>query len=428
MANEVICQVPDQPTQNLLPEGLLPAGWQRIRLGDHVTRIGSGLTPLGGESSYLSAGIPLIRSQNVLMNQFSPIGLSFISPEQDQVMCSSRVEKRDVLLNITGASIGRVCVVPDAYCPANVNQHVCVIRCTENLNPRYLALYLSTPGFQRRLMQSQAGATRQALTKRMIADFIVPLPPSGEQERIAALVEGQLGVIKRARAATQAQMDSVQALPAMYYRAAFGEEHAELSSGWRLVRLQDASRFLPARSIAAEGDTEIEAATSACLTETGFDPSGTKKARMFCADAVICRCESGEVLVARSNTPELVGRASEYLGVPMNIVSSDLTIRIRANPELNSSYLAAYLSALFLRGYWRRNSGGASGSMKKITRRQVAELLIPLPTIIEQKRQVSELNDYLRGYTRLRCRIETQLSELDALPAALLRRAFSGEL
>ncbi len=91
---------------------VLPEGWKWIRLGDYVTKIGSGITPRGGHATYLNSGIPLIRSQNVHMNRFEMLGLAYISSEQDNLMKLSRVIKDDVLLNITGASIGRVCVVP----------------------------------------------------------------------------------------------------------------------------------------------------------------------------------------------------------------------------------------------------------------------------------------------------------------------------
>ena len=89
--------------------------WPRRRLGDITTKIGSGFTPLGGHATYKSSGIPLIRSQNVLINSFTTDGLAFISKEQDDEMKSSRVQSGDVLLNITGASIGRVCARPVTF-------------------------------------------------------------------------------------------------------------------------------------------------------------------------------------------------------------------------------------------------------------------------------------------------------------------------
>lgn len=163
--------------------------WPLVRLGDHVHKVGSGLTPLGGEMAYKKNGVPLIRSQNVHLNRFAYYGLVYISPEQDSSMKNSRVEAGDVLLNITGASIGRVCVVPSSLCPANVNQHVCIIRSDGTFDPSFLAFYISSPQFQHFIGSSQSGATRQALTKEMIEDFPVPLLPRDEQHRIVQLLK-----------------------------------------------------------------------------------------------------------------------------------------------------------------------------------------------------------------------------------------------
>lgn len=158
-------------------------------LGEHVTKVGSGSTPRGGEAVYQRSGVPLIRSQNVHMNRFEMEGLVYIAPEQDEQMKQTRVHQDDVLLNITGASIGRVCVVPDAICPANVNQHVCIIRSDGSIEPAFLAYYLSTPSFQRFIQDNQSGATRQALTKEAIEDFRIPFPSLPEQQRIAAILD-----------------------------------------------------------------------------------------------------------------------------------------------------------------------------------------------------------------------------------------------
>ena len=153
-----------------------PQGWQWVRLGDHVTKVGSGITPRGGQASYQRSGVPLIRSQNVHMNRFVAEGIAFISPEQDEQMEGSRVFPEDILLNITGASIGRVCVVPQEVCPANVNQHVSIIRGDGSFDPAFISHFLSIPDFQKQILDSQAGATRQALTKTLIEDFRIPLP------------------------------------------------------------------------------------------------------------------------------------------------------------------------------------------------------------------------------------------------------------
>lgn len=158
--------------------------WPKQKLGSHVSKVGSGITPRGGHSSYITAGIPLIRSQNIHINKFVHKGLAFISSEQDEAMKNSRVQKQDVLINITGASIGRVCVAPETICPANVNQHVSIIRCNESLNPQYLSYYLSSPAFQKFIWDIQSGATRQALTKSLIENFIIPIPDVATQLKV----------------------------------------------------------------------------------------------------------------------------------------------------------------------------------------------------------------------------------------------------
>lgn len=130
-------------------------------------------------------------------------------------------------------------------------------------------------------------------------------------------------------------------------------------------RLGDVCELLPARSIATEGDTEVLAITTACLSETGFQPAGIKRARMRSHDVALSKIALGEVLIARSNTSELVGRVALYSGEVEGVVASDLTIRIKAGSTLKPTFLTIYLSSLYIQGYWKERAGGASDSMKK---------------------------------------------------------------
>lgn len=198
--------------------------WPRKRLGDHVTKVGSGVTPLGGQAAYPRSGIPLIRSQNVHMNRFVHDGLAFISAQQNAEMEGSLVQQGDVLLNITGASIGRVCVVPPELCPTNVNQHVSIIRGDSSFDPAFLSFFISTSEFQKFIWDSQAGATRQALTKAMIEDFQIPLPSLIEQQRIAMTLNEQMAAAEKVRKSLEEQLDTINKLPAALLRQAFNGE------------------------------------------------------------------------------------------------------------------------------------------------------------------------------------------------------------
>lgn len=182
------------------------------KLKELTVKIGSGQTPRGGYRAYVPSGVPLIRSQNVLMGTFSEQGLAFIADKTDSEMAGSRVEPGDVLLNITGASIGRVCVVPAKICPANVNQHVCIIRCGESLRPEFLAGILASPRFQKLIADQEAGGTRQALTKAMIENFEIPLPDKEVQAEISLRLGKRLGEVDKAKSAALSQLRELDAL------------------------------------------------------------------------------------------------------------------------------------------------------------------------------------------------------------------------
>jgi restriction endonuclease S subunit len=117
-----------------------------VLLGPRTTKIGSGSTPRG--ANYAETGIPFIRSLNVLWNKFTDKDLKFISPNVHNHMRGTEVRIGDVLLNITGASIGRSCCPPEKYLPANVNQHVTIIRPTKELQSRFLMYWLTNPDIQ----------------------------------------------------------------------------------------------------------------------------------------------------------------------------------------------------------------------------------------------------------------------------------------
>ena len=159
-----------------------------MKLGDICSKIGSGATPRGGKDSYKDYGIPIIRSQNVRDWAFSSSGLAFIDDEQARVLSSAVVEQGDVLLNITGDSVARACKAPAEFESARVNQHVAIIRANENANNSFLLAWLqASKSLLHKLASS--GATRNALTKGMLENLDVNLPPIDVQNKIAVLVD-----------------------------------------------------------------------------------------------------------------------------------------------------------------------------------------------------------------------------------------------
>lgn len=159
-------------------------------LADLTTKIGSGATPRGGKGVYQDDGTSFIRSQNVFDLRFDHDGLAHISDQAAEALRGVTVSSGDVLVNITGESVTRTCLVDDDALPARVSQHVAIVRAEPSeLDPEYLLYALINPPTKARLTTlSQAGATRRALTKGHLEALEIALPPLEEQERIAGVL------------------------------------------------------------------------------------------------------------------------------------------------------------------------------------------------------------------------------------------------
>lgn len=162
--------------------------WQTAKLGHLTEKVGSGITPTGGSTVYASSGIPFIRSQNVLWGELDFSDVAYINDSQHKKMSGSSVLPNDVLLNITGASIGRCCTVPEKLKTSNVNQHVCIIRPKKNLSSDYLKSFLLSHYGQKQIEQFQAGGNRQGLNFEQIKSFKIHIPEFEEQQKIAAVL------------------------------------------------------------------------------------------------------------------------------------------------------------------------------------------------------------------------------------------------
>jgi len=166
-------------------------GWEIKKLGEVTNKISSGATPTGGKENYEISGISLIRSMNVHNGYFEYKDLAYISNEQARQLKNVEVELEDILLNITGASIARNCLVPSNIIPARVNQHVMIIRIKNKiLNSIFLNnLFLNNVYKQKLINLGEAnGATRQALTKIQIEKLEIILPPLSLQNEFAEFV------------------------------------------------------------------------------------------------------------------------------------------------------------------------------------------------------------------------------------------------
>lgn len=225
--------------------------WKEVTLKEISSKIGSGATPRGGSNSYKDFGISLIRSQNVLDFKFSISGLAFIDEEQANGLNNVIVEENDILLNITGDSVARCCIVPKKVIPARVNQHVAIIRLNPDKTNFKFIFYKLQYLKEELLMQSEVGATRRALTKGIVEDLIILLPPLPEQKAIAGVLsslDDKIDLLHR-------QNKTLEALAETLFRQWFVEEAEE---DWEKHRIEEFVEVMRGLSYKGAGLTDKE--------------------------------------------------------------------------------------------------------------------------------------------------------------------------
>ena len=176
--------------------GEIPMSWASPKLGFYTIKIGSGSTPRGGSEIYVESGVPFIRSQNVHFSGLDLSDVTFITPEIHYSMSGTTVRKSDVLLNITGGSIGRCCLV-DTDEEMNVNQHVSIIRTKNSLNPYLLNYILSSDIGQKQVEYNISGGNREGLTIDGISNFYIPIPSKTEQQQIVEFLDKETSLIDK---------------------------------------------------------------------------------------------------------------------------------------------------------------------------------------------------------------------------------------
>ena len=173
------------------PLGRIPREWETKPLGTLCNHIGSGLTPRGGQDVYTQEGILFIRSQNVTFEGLKLGDIAYIPKHIHLGMLRSEVLGHDVLFNITGASIGRCCPMPDGMGQSNVNQHVCILRVSEatEADALFLSTVLSSTIGQKQLEALNTCGNRQGLNYQQLGSFIVPWPQAEERGLIADYIK-----------------------------------------------------------------------------------------------------------------------------------------------------------------------------------------------------------------------------------------------
>lgn len=264
----------------------------------------------------------------------------------------------------------------------------------------------------------------------LLSEKRLPLPPLPEQKRIAAILTEQMAAVEKARAAAEAQFVAAKALPGAYSRKIFPQPGQDLQEGWKWVKLIDlctrSGQYGTSRKSNAQGaglpvlgmyhihEGQIRWANVATIDL----PENERKQYLL---------KAGDLLFNRTNSAELVGKTAVYDRVDDAVFASYL-IRFHIDSSLaDSHYVSAYINSSTARLFIEKNMARAIGQVN-ISASTMHGCPIPIPPLPEQKRIAGILNEQITETEKLRKAIEDQLKEINALPSALLRKAFNGEL
>ncbi|MDC0611360.1 restriction endonuclease subunit S [Vibrio sp.] len=228
----------------------LPLGWEVIRLGNITSKMGSGSTPRGGQKAYVEKGIIFLRSQNVWNEGIKLDDVAYISCDVHEKMSNTRVQPGDVLLNITGASLGRTSIFPDEFIEANVNQHVTIIRLIELGMNKFVHIGLMSPMVQKLVWGRQVGMAIEGLSKKVLEQFEFPIPPLKEQHRIVAKVDELMKLCDQLEQQTEASIAAHQVLVETLLATLTNSKNAEeLMENWQRISAHFDTLFTTEESI-----------------------------------------------------------------------------------------------------------------------------------------------------------------------------------
>jgi type I restriction enzyme S subunit len=374
---------------------------------------------------------------NVVFFGFKRKGLAYLDEAQADQLASVTVQSGDVLLNITGASIGRVSIAPPDLAGARVNQHVCIIRPNSAVAPRFLAAYLSAPEIQDLIARDTFGVTRQALTRQQILDFVVPVPPVGEQTRIADQLDTLLARI-------QACNDRLNAIPTLLKRFRQAVLSAATTgaltvdwrgqdelTAWASATVGDVLDGKPRNGYspkAVEFETPVRSLTLSATTSGRFLSHHTKFIDEDIPAESHLWLEPGDILIQRANTLEYVGVSAIFDGPRNTFIYPDLMMKCRPNRRVHGRFLFYLLSAESTRKYFRENATGTAGNMPKINQQTVMSAPIALPSMDEQSEIVRRVERLLSIADRIEQGLEAATTHAQRLTPLTLAKAFRGEL
>jgi type I restriction enzyme S subunit len=418
--------------------------WPVDRVKDHASKLGSGVTPTGGAAAYLDAGVPLLRSQNVHFDGLRLDDVAYIGEDTHDEMSGSKLRPGDVLLNITGASIGRCAFVPDSFGEGNVNQHVCIIRPASKLNHKFLTYCLSAPWGQDQVFAGFTGASRQGLGQRDLGEIPVPLPPLPEQHRIATYLDASCAAIDAAVSAKRLQLDTLDALRKSIIQRAVTRGIAsdaalestgnvwleQIPCGWKLVALKRIAEIRGGLTLGKQYEGEL-------IERPYLRVGNVQDGHLDLADVSVIELPASvaagvelcpdDVLMTEGGDLDKLGRGHLWRGEIAGCLHQNHIFAVRCSPhKLKPMFLAYSTAAQYGRDYFEA-TGKKTTNLANTNATKVGQFPIPLPPLPEQEAICAHLDAKTAELDRITATITAQIATLTAYRKSLIHECVTGQ-
>ena len=392
----------------------LPKGWVWTTVEDVCSKIGSGSTPKG--SNYSKEGIPFFRSQNVYNSGIVMSDIKYISDEIHQMMIGTEVVANDLLLNITGGSLGRCAVIPSNFEKGNVSQHVCILRPIV-IKPEFLHCFILSSFFAKSMKITGSG--REGLPKYNLEKMLLPLPPEQEQERIVAETKRLQSFVDELETSCENMTKLVAQVKSKVLDLAIhgklvpqdpndepasellkrinpkaeiitdNGHYQKLPEGWCVCHINEISESLLGKTLDRTKDCgEFKRYVCAVNVQWGyFDFTTQKRFRIEAKDFERYAVKKGDLLICEGGD---VGRCAIWDN-DTEMYYQNALHRIRCKFGISEKYLQYSLWHFKLNGVIDSLCKGVT--IKHFTQSTMNKLEIPLPPFAEQKRIVSKIEE-----------------------------------
>ena len=422
--------------------GEIPSHWNVSKIGFHTSKIGSGKTPKGGAEIYKDEGVLFLRSQNIY-NDGLKIDASesvFITQAIHDDMSTSKVDSGDILLNITGGSIGRSCLIPSNFQEANVNQHVCIIRVRNPLN-KFLAQVIKADLIQSQIRLIQTGGNREGLNFEQISKFIFILPPFNEQQliikfldhetaKIDSLIEKQqklIELLKEKRQAVISHAVTKGLNPDVPMKDSGVEWLGQVPEHWTVSKLKHFVNVVDCKHITAEFfDEGIPLASIGEVKGWKVNLSKAKLTNEKYYFELIDgnrKPQVGDIIYTRNAT---VGEAAlVHEELPRFALGQDVCL-IHIVQKLYPEFLLHFLKSEIIK--IQLNSAMVGSTFKRINVDDISNYLVVIPPFDEQKEILKSLEINTKQYDSLISSAEKQINLMKERRTALISSAVTGKI